>query len=207
MCVHVIPSPTVLGLLRRNFMWSALQGACGAGIFRCSSPLPNCAHQKVWPNFSIFPINPVKFSPSLLEVSKGAPLESQAHKQWDRGSLCTLAKLLFPTVVWACVLKPWTTRKVPLLWAREDTTETDCWSGIARQGEESSAPLSWSTEKPPSLGGSRAADGHPAALSSQGVYHFSDYLDADTRVGEEPLLWLAPVFFMPPPLFFFCSCY
>lgn len=111
-------------------------------------------------------------------------------------------------LVWACVLKPWTTWKVPLLWAREATTETDWWIGIDRQGEESSAPLSWSTEKPPSLGGSRAADGHTAALSSQGVYHFSDYLDADTHVGEEPLLWLAPVFFMhttpppPTPLFF-----
>lgn len=65
-------------------------------------------------------------------------------------------------------------------------------TGIARRGEESSAPLSWSTEKPPSLGGSRAADGRAAALSCQGCIISLAVLGADTHGGEEPLPRLAP---------------
>lgn len=174
--VYIIPAPTVLSSLRRHFTLSLpCKVLVGLGSLGAAVPSQACApeaptkffHQSCQP-CEIFTLS----SRGLQRSPSGKP--GMVKEQQDGGLPRELAKLLFPTAAWPRALKAQAMGRVPLLRAGEATAEADCRIGIARRGEESSAPLSGNTEKPPSLGGSRAADGWAATLSSQGVYHFSD---------------------------------
>lgn len=71
------------GLTQKAFYTEfALQGACGAGVSRCS--YLKHAHQKLQQSFSTYLVNPAKFLLSLPEVSKGASLGSWAWR-WAAG--------------------------------------------------------------------------------------------------------------------------
>lgn len=174
-CTHN-PSPNGAEFTQEAFhIEFALQGALGLGSPGAAVPSRACAPEAPTKFFhlSCQPCEIFTLSSRGLQRSpSGKP--GTAKEQQDGGLPRELAKLLFPTAAWPHALKAQAMGRVPLLRAGEATAEADCRIGIARRGEESSAPLSGNTEKPPSLGGSRAADGWAATLSSQGVYHFSD---------------------------------
>lgn len=193
-----ISSPTLTGFAQKGFQVEfAVQGSCGAGVHGGNYLLPAeltrssrliflCITSALWNVHSI-----------LWQCPKAALQEACMH--WERGSLHTLSTLSF--------------------W-QQSMAQCSKTSGNGK-GVLGSRPQKWQTAGLGWLGGGRSAQlpfpgetslfWEGAGRQMAELQHWALWgciisptvLDADTHVGGEPLLRLAPVAFMP---WFFCSC-
>lgn len=160
---------------------------------------PSWAHQELQINFSLYHVSPVKCSLYPLAVSKGS----------SAGSMYAMGKGLAPYTVHTVFLT-----------AKHGSMQQNLrqWEGCFGEQDR---PQKWQTVGLGWLGGGRSAQlpfpgetslfWEGAGRQMAELQHWALWgciisptvLDADTHVGGEPLLRLAPVAFMP---WFFCSC-
>jgi len=160
---------------------------------------PSWAHQELQINFSLYHVSPVKCSLYPLAVSKGS----------SAGSMYALGKGLAPHTVHTVFLtaKHGSMQQNPRQWegclGEQDKPQKWQTAGLGWLGGGRSAQLPFPGETSLFWEGAGRQMAELQHWALWGCIISPTVLDADTHVGGEPLLRLAPVAFMP---WFFCSC-